>query len=434
MKAMRATERILYFDCFSGICGDMTLAALVDLGVPEEHLRSELEKLGLRGWRLRFTPSSKNGIGGTRADVDLLPTPVKGGSILTSPHAAVGALGAAVGVSGVAARGGSHDHRAYRDIRAMIEASALPDSTKARALAIFGVLAEAEAKVHGTSVEEVGFHEVGAVDSIVDIVGAAICLDYLKPDRVLSSTVELGGGFVKCQHGLIPVPAPAVVELLKGVPVKSGAVMMETTTPTGAAVLAASVDEFTDDKRFRITRTAYGVGHRDAEIPNLLRVMLGERDSARSAAPGARSEGAAGGRLLECNVDDMSPEFHGYLFERLFSAGADDVWITPIVMKKNRSAVTLSAICGPDKEDDVISAMLRETSTFGLRRSTFNKTSLDRDVRTVATSLGEVRVKTGYLGGAAIKSKPEYEDLKRIADERGMSLLSVLDAIRKDLE
>ena len=408
---MGAMERILYFDCFAGICGDMTLAALVDLGVPEEHLRSELEKLGLRGWRLRFAPSSKNGIGGTRADVDLLPTPVK------------------AGISGVAAHGGSHDHRAYKDIEAMIEASALPGSTKARALAIFGVLAEAEAKVHGTSVEEVGFHEVGAVDSIVDIVGAAICLDYLKPDRVLSSTVELGGGFVKCQHGIIPVPAPTVVELLRGVPVKSGAVMMETTTPTGAAVLAASVDEFTDDKRFRITRTAYGVGHRDAEIPNLLRVMLGERDSARDSA-----RDAAEGLLLECNIDDMSPELHGYLFERLFAAGADDVWITPIVMKKNRSAVSLSAICGPDKDESVAEAMLRETSTFGLRRSAFRKTSLDRDVRTAATSLGEVRVKTGYLGGKAIKSKPEYEDLKRIADERGMSLLSVLDAIRKELE
>jgi pyridinium-3,5-bisthiocarboxylic acid mononucleotide nickel chelatase len=428
-----ATESILYFDCFSGICGDMTLAALVDLGVPEEHLRSELEKLGLGGWRLRFTKASKNGIGGTRADVDLLPTPVKGGSRLAAHPA-----------NGAAARGGAHEHRAYKDIKAMIEGSSLPDSTKARALGIFGVLAEAEAKVHGTSVDEVGFHEVGAVDSIVDIVGAAICLDYLKPDKVLSSSVELGGGFVKCQHGLIPVPAPAVVELLRGVPVKSGAVMMETTTPTGAAVLAASVDEFTDDKRFRITRTAYGVGHRDTEIPNLLRVMLGDRDSGRrsartaadtgraagSGAPGGVSEGT----LLECNIDDMSPELHGYLIERLFAAGADDVWITPIVMKKNRSAVALSAMCGLDKEEALVEAMLRETTTFGLRRSTYRKTSLDREIRTVATSLGEVRVKTGRLGGAAIKSKPEYEDVKKIAEERGMSVLAAYDAIRKELE
>jgi uncharacterized protein (TIGR00299 family) protein len=260
---MAATERILYFDCFSGICGDMTLAALVDLGVPEDFLKVELAKLGLPGWRLRFTPGSKNGIRGTQADVDLLPTPVK-----------AGLHGLRIGVASPAA---SHAHSSYRDIKAMIEGSDISDSIKSRALAIFGKLAEAEAKVHGSSVEDVRFHEVGAVDSIVDIVGAAVCLDYLKPDRVLCSRVELGGGFVKCQHGLIPVPAPAVVELLRGVPVKGGAVQMETTTPTGAAFLAASVDEYTDDIRFEITRTAYGLGHRDYEIPDVLRVVFAER-------------------------------------------------------------------------------------------------------------------------------------------------------------
>jgi uncharacterized protein (TIGR00299 family) protein len=412
---MASTERILYYDCFSGISGDMNLAAMVDLGVPEEHLRGELGKLGLPGWRLKFSRASKHGIGGTRADVDLLPTPVKAGGLGPKPV--------------------SHDHRAYRDIKAMIEASGLSDPIKARALGIFGKLAVAEAKIHGTSVDEVGFHEVGAVDSIVDIVGAAICLDYLKPDRVLCSSVELGGGFVKCQHGLIPVPAPAVVELLKGVPVKSGAVMMETTTPTGAAILMASVDEFTDDARFRIARTAYGVGHRDAEIPNLLRVMLGERDLAgrTAAGPDGSREADAAGVLLECNIDDMSPEFHGYLFDRLFAAGADDVWITPIVMKKNRSAIALSAICPAPQEAALAEAMLRETTTFGLRRSQFRKTALDRETRTVKTGLGEVRVKTGYLDGEAIKSKPEYEDLRRIADERGMSILAALDAIRGEL-
>jgi uncharacterized protein (TIGR00299 family) protein len=416
---MGRSERILYFDCFSGICGDMTLAALVDLGVPGEHLVSELGKLGLSGWRLRFTRDSKHGIGGTRADVDLLPTPAAGRPMLAP---------AASGKAG----GHRHEHRAYRDIKAMIEASSLPDATKARALAIFGKLAIAEAKVHGTSVEDVGFHEVGAVDSIVDIVGAAICLEYLKPDRVLCSPVELGGGFVKCQHGLIPVPAPAVVELLAGVPVKSGAVMMETTTPTGAAILAASVDEFTASPSFSISKTAYGVGHRDTDIPNLLRVMLGERKTSDRPSAGAGTI-SADGRLLECNIDDMSPELHGYLIERLFAAGADDVWITPIVMKKNRSAVALSAICGLEREEEVARAMLRETTTFGLRRSAFGKTSLDREIVTVKTSLGEVRVKTGRLDGEALKSKPEYEDVKRIAEERGMSVLAAYEAIRKEL-
>ncbi|MGO8693573.1 MAG: nickel pincer cofactor biosynthesis protein LarC [Rectinemataceae bacterium] len=407
-------EKILYFDCFSGISGDMTIAALVDLGVPEERLRAELGKLGLQGWRLRLKIDSKHGIGGTRADVDLLPTPVK-----------VGLLSPGTNVPG-------HEHRAYRDIKAMIQGSDLGAGARDRALAIFGKLAEAEAKVHGTKVEDVSFHEVGAVDSIVDIVGAAICLDFLEPDRVLCSSVELGGGFVNCQHGVIPVPAPAVVELLKGVPVKSGAVQNETTTPTGAAILAASVDEYTDDKRFRIMRSAYGIGHRDTEIPNVLRVMLGERDV---APRGVAQQGVAGresfdGVLIECNIDDMSPECHGHVMDRLFAAGADDVWFAPIVMKKNRAAVALSAIGPLDREEALAEAMLRETSTFGLRRSYFAKTSLERDVRTLKTSFGEVRVKTAYLRGEAVKSKFEYEDIRRIAGERGISIAAAIDAVR----
>jgi pyridinium-3,5-bisthiocarboxylic acid mononucleotide nickel chelatase len=412
---MTKSAKILYFDCFAGICGDMTLAALVDLGVPEEHLRSELEKLSLPGWKLRFSRDSRHGIGGTRADVDLLPLPLaKGatkGRLLATPQAATA--------------GAAHDHRAWRDIKAMIEASGLEAGTKARAIAIFTKLAEAEAKVHGTSVEDVAFHEVGAVDSIVDIVGAAICLEYLKPNRVLCGRVELGGGFVKCQHGLLPVPAPAVAELVKGMMVKSGAVQKETTTPTGAAILAASVDEFTDDMRFRITRVANGIGHRDDELPNVLRVFLGSADDIASSN--------ADGVLVECNIDDMSPEAHGHVMERLFAAGADDAWLTPIVMKKNRSAISLSAICALDKEPSLVEAILRETTTFGLRRSYYRKTALERSSSAITTSLGEVRVKTAYLDGKAIKSKPEYDDLRRIADERGMSVIAVLEAIRKEL-
>ena len=246
-----ATEKILYFDCFSGICGDMTLAALVDLGVPEEHLRAELGKFGLPGWRLRFSQAPRRASAG--------PGPTSISCLPAKPNPLAPRLNAA-----------AHDHRAYRDIKAMIEGSGLAPGTKGRALAIFGKLAEAEAKVHGTASRRYSFHEVGAVDSIVDIVGAATGLEYLAPDRILCSRIELGGGFVKCQHGLIPVPAPAVVEILKGVPVKSGAVQMETTTPTGAAILAACVDEFTDDRRFTILKTAYGSRasrHRYTEPP-----------------------------------------------------------------------------------------------------------------------------------------------------------------------
>jgi pyridinium-3,5-bisthiocarboxylic acid mononucleotide nickel chelatase len=406
---MNDKEKVLYFDCFSGICGDMVLAAFIDLGVPVAHLETELGKMRLPGWRLRASPGAKSGIHGTRVDVDLLPVPAS-----RSRSALVPATK-------------THEHRAYRDIKAMIEGSDLPTGTKGRALAIFCKLAGAEAKIHGSSVEDVRFHEVGAVDSIVDIVGAAIGLEYLAPDRILCSRVELGGGFVKCQHGIIPVPAPAVTELLQGVPGKSGATQNEMTTPTGAAILAASVDEFTDDKRFTILRTAYGVGHRDSELPNLLRLFLGERPVRRGTARALPA--AAPGIVLECNIDDMSPELHGYLFERLLEAGADDVWLAPVVMKKSRAAITLSVLCAPDAEAELAELIVRETSTFGFRRYEVDKTSLERSFSTARTSLGPVRIKTAFLNGVRLKAKPEYEDLLRIARETGLSLREVAERV-----
>jgi len=246
----------------------------------------------------------------------------------------------------------------------------------------------------------------------------------VKPDRIFSSTVELGGGFVKSQHGMLPVPAPATALLLAGVPVKTGAVPFEMTTPTGAAILAASVEAFTDRTHFTIRKVAHGIGHRDTEIPNLLRVFLGE----------APERPQAEACLLECNIDDMSPELHGHLFELLFSAGASDVWFSPIVMKKSRSAVTLSVLCSAEVEHDLRELILFETTTFGLRRITVQKTALDRETRTVATSLGDVRVKVALRDGKRIKAKPEYEDCRRIAMERKMPLREVLGAVLREIE
>lgn len=407
-------ERVLYYDCFAGICGDMNLGAMVDLGVPAEHIEAELAKLGLGGYRLRFSPGAKNGIHGTRADVDLHLTERKEGRVSLAPPKAPGDKSGGAG----------HGHRSFAEIRGLIARSSLSDSVKAKALAIFGKLAEAEGAIHGEAVDAVQFHEVGDVDSIVDIVGAAICLDYLKPDRVLASSVELGGGFVNCRHGLIPVPAPAVTRILYGAPVKSGAASCETTTPTGAAILAATVDEFTDDKRFVIERTAYGVGHSDMAIPNLLRVFLGRREVGGGSGTAA---------LLECNIDDMSPELHGHLFDLLFEAGASDVWITPIVMKKSRSAITLSVLCPPEREDELSRLLFRESTSIGLRRSTVGKLALEREQRSLVTSLGTVGVKTAYLDGVAVRRKPEYEDLRRIAREKGMSFLEVQAVVSREM-
>jgi pyridinium-3,5-bisthiocarboxylic acid mononucleotide nickel chelatase len=422
-------QRILYFDCSCGISGDMAIGALVDLGLPTDHLLGELAKLGLPGWSLSLKPDSKNGIGGTRADVILADDHAHDDSHNGHPHD----------------HDHDHDHdghhdrhdhphdhgnRSYRDIVGLIEESALRRGAKDRALGIFRKLAVAEASVHGCEPDEVRFHEVGAVDSIVDIVGAAIGIEFFAPDRILCSRIELGGGFVKCQHGLLPVPAPAVARLLENAPVKLGAVHKETTTPTGAAILAACVDEYDDSPSLTIEKSAYGIGHRDHEIPNVLRLFIGR--SAPVAAVNAARLAAETGILIECNIDDMNPEIYGYLFDRLFGAGASDVWVTPIVMKKGRPAATLSVLCEGARERAVVDIVLSETSTFGFRKSVVEKTALERTVFEFVSSLGPVRVKTAFLGGTALKSKPEYEDLRRIAEARGLPIRRVQEQVMRE--
>ena len=310
---------------------------MVDLGVPQAYLREQLSRLGLPEFTLRFTRDSRKGITGTRADVDV-----------ATGHGAHG-----------------HDHRAFADIRALINRSGLSEPVKARSLAIFQKLAEAEATVHGVPVEEVHFHEVGAVDSIVDIVAAAVCLEYLKPDRIYASTVELGGGFVKSQHGLLPVPAPATALLLTGVPVKTGAVPFEMTTPTGAAILASSVQSFTDTARFTIKKVAYGIGHRDIEIPNVLRVFLArspERAVGGGVHPGMQhrrhepraSWARSGAPLL------------GRCFRRVLHAHHHEE-----VTARGHAVGALQFRSGAASSSELI---LRETTTFGLRRVAVQKT------------------------------------------------------------
>ncbi|HLP07153.1 MAG TPA: nickel pincer cofactor biosynthesis protein LarC [Opitutaceae bacterium] len=433
------TSRVLYYDCSAGISGDMHLGAMVDLGVPPEHLESELRKLGLPGWRLRFTRDSRKGIGGTRADVllDGEPDPSVG-------HLGEVASGSASQVADLAYRPVAklhapltpghepHEHRDHRDIVALIERSALADGVKQRALAIFARLAKAEAKIHGVPVEEVGFHEVGAVDSIVDIVAAAIALEWLKPDRVLVSTIELGGGFVKCAHGRLAVPAPATADLLRGAPTRLGTVPFETTTPTGAAILAASATEFTDRTDFTVERIGYGIGHKDGPIPNLLRVFLGAvQPSEASVKEGSVPRDTA--VVLECNLDDITGETAGYVLEMLLAAGASDAWLTPIVMKKSRPALTLSALCPPEKEVALTELILRETTTFGLRRREVGKLALERRFEQTDTKLGPVRVKTALLEGRPLKSKLEHDDLRRLATDHQIPLCEVERQILAEL-
>ncbi|WP_196605494.1 nickel pincer cofactor biosynthesis protein LarC [Pectinatus haikarae] len=258
--------KVLYYDCFCGISGDMNIGALLDLGVDENYLRQELSKLNLAAeYELKIKKDKKAGINGTRVDVVLKQETIgsHGHNTQKQPDMSHDH------------KQGHHDHRNLKDIENIINKSSLNASVKKTCLDIFMKIAEAEAKVHGSSLDEVHFHEVGAVDSIIDITGAAICLDFLKADKIIASAVQLGGGFVKCAHGIIPIPAPATIEILKDIPIKTGIVPFETTTPTGAAILAANVSTFTDNMTFSISKIGYGIGHRDLEIPNVLRVYLG---------------------------------------------------------------------------------------------------------------------------------------------------------------
>ncbi len=392
-------EKILYFDCFSGIAGDMTIAAFIDLGVPMDYLLSELSKISLEGYHIQFVPDERKGIHGIRVDV-ILEKDLHG-----------------------------NHHRNFRDISKIIKDSLLSKYVKETALSIFQLIADAEGKLHGKPPEEVHFHEVGAIDSIVDIVATAICLDFFKPDRILCSTVELGGGFVKCAHGLMPVPAPATLQILKGIPVKSGAVPFETTTPTGAAILAACVNQFTDNHNFTPVKIAYGVGHRETDIPNVLRLILAEETVSSSLSSIAMDDAL----LIECNIDDMNPEFYTPLMDHFLEAGAFDVYYTSIFMKKGRPAVKVSVLAPVGMETTIGEIIFRETSSFGYRKTVVGKVALERVLEEKMTSLGRVRVKKALLDGKNLKFKVEFEDCLKISREQGIALPEVYRMIHGEL-
>jgi len=409
--------KILYYDCFSGISGDMNLAALIDLGVDPDHLRSELDKLGLEGYTIRVSRDVRHSISGTRVDV-----------VLNHPHSHDPAHHSEHTHSHHHSH--QHVHRNLEDIRKIVEESSLNAYVKESSMKMFRLIAEAEAKVHGTTVDQIHFHEVGAVDSIVDIVGAAICLDYLKVDKIVSSAVQLGGGFVECAHGKMPVPAPATLEILRDIPVKTGAVDRETTTPTGAAILAANVDVFTDNHRMQVEKVGYGIGQRHLDIPNILRAYIGKAEEVKD------TEGYKKHQAMEvtCNIDDMNPEHYDHVIEQLFEAGADEVFITPVVMKKNRPASRLTVICKPELHEDICRLLFTQTTTLGLRSMPMEKAELERQIKTQSTRYGPVRVKMAFLDGKILKYKPEYEDCKRISREKGFNMQQVCRNVQRDID
>ena len=394
--------RVLYYDCFSGISGDMHLGALLDLGVEEDSLKRELSKLSLdASFELVIQKRCKMGISGIKVDVTLRH---QHSTWHTHPYT----------------HHHSHEHRTFRDIEAIITNSTLSNAIKERSLKMFWEVALAEGKIHGKEPLDVGFHEVGAVDSIVDIVGAAICLEALNVDKIIASKIELGGGFVQCEHGTLPIPAPATVEILKNVPVTLGRVPFETTTPTGAAIIKANVDVYEEKPSFVIEKIGYGVGHKDFAIPNVLRVMLGHED-AISLMPEEI--------VLETNIDDMSPEILSYVEERLFEAGAKDVYTTAITTKKNRLGVKLSVLVSAENEANVMDIIFLESSSIGLRRSTVEKIALNREIKTVTTPYGMISVKCAFLNGKIVKYKAEYEECKKAALTHHVPIAQVYECV-----
>lgn len=379
---------VAYFDCFAGASGDMALGALLDAGAPLDKLLDGLRTLPLSGWDLKAERVRKGSISATSV------------TVVAEEH---------------------HPERRLSDIERIVAASRLPDEVKGKSLDIFRLLAEAEAKVHGIGVNEVHFHEVGAVDSIVDIVGVVYALHLLGVREVHSSSLPFSRGRVKTVHGELPVPAPAAMELLCGVPTYPLDIESELVTPTGAALLKGLAKSFGAPPPFTPRKVGYGAGKKDLPFPNVLRVVIGEM-------PGEVALERERLTVVETNLDDMTGEIVGFVMERLFEVGVRDVWVTPAQMKKNRPAVVLSVLCDPETLPAALQILLRETTTLGVRVQEVERLCLPREFEEVETPYGVVKVKVAKLGNEVVNISPEYEDCRRIALERNVPLKEVMAA------
>ena len=425
--------RAIYLDCFSGLSGNMLLGAFLAAGMPLETLEVELRRLPMaEEFRLKVSSVKKNGIAATYVDVELLGA--------THGHCCEHGKGhdhahehscehdhghANEGAVPAHEHSHEHHHRTMHDVRTILERSSLSAEVKEMSLKIFGVLAQAEGKVHGVRPEDVHFHEVGAVDSIVDIVGTAICLDYLEIEKIFVSRVNTGSGTVHTQHGRMMVPAPATAELLRLFPTYHEGAAKELTTPTGAAVLAA-LAEFSDHVPTDLLTEciAYGAGTWDLELPNVVRLYIGE----------CKGGGKRDLSLIETNIDDMDAQLFGYVSERLFALGALDVWTTPIYMKKNRPAHMLSVLVEEDKKAQCLSLLFSETTSIGMRvLHVDERVEAVRHTALVDTLHGKVRCKVSAYGGKIVSLSPEYEDCREIAAREGIPLKRVRQEALDDL-
>ncbi|MBR9980021.1 MAG: nickel pincer cofactor biosynthesis protein LarC, partial [Desulfatitalea sp.] len=387
--------RVAYLDCFSGISGDMTLGALVHLGVPAEWLEETLRALPLKDFEIGTETVMRSGIQAVRVHVRIAET---------------------------------HHHRGLGDIENLIGQSALAGRVKDRSLTIFNRLAEAEARIHGCTKAQVHFHEVGAVDAIVDIVGACLGFEYLAIDRLIASPLPMGRGFVTCAHGVLPLPAPATLEILKGVPVYGDDAALELVTPTGAAIVAGMADAFQAMPAMRIDSVGYGAGaHVTEGRPNLLRMVIGTPSSNQGDVD---PSGAGEGEQLvvvETCIDDMNPEIFGYLMETLLADGALDVFWVPVQMKKNRPGTWVQVLCAPWQREAVVTRLLAETTTLGVRYHNVLRTALARESVDVDSAFGTLPAKRVRGVDGTVRIVPEYEACRRIALEKGLPLRDVYE-------
>jgi uncharacterized protein (TIGR00299 family) protein len=393
MIARRNSMKLAYFDCFSGISGDMALGALVDAGCPLEQLREGLGELRLAGWEISAEKVWKNGMSATWVRVKAED---------------------------------QQKHRSLSTILELIEKSGLGQPVRERAAAIFRRLGEAEAKVHDAPLEKIHFHEVGAMDSILDIVGASIGFEALGIERFACSPLNVGSGTVQTAHGLLPVPAPATAELLRGKPTYSTGVSRELVTPTGAAIVATLCTEFGAQPRMSTAAIGYGAGTADLPgQPNVVRLLVGE---AAEAGQGIGTEEIA---VIEANLDDMNPQIYGYVLEKALAAGALDVYTTPVQMKKNRPGTLLTVLCRPEGVDALMKLIFAETTTLGARTYRAERRFLPREWVSVHTDFGNVRIKVSRANGRILHVAPEYEDCRKLAAERDVPLQRVIaEALR----
>ena len=380
----------------------MVLGAMADAGVDIKSIKKELKKLDMKGYDLKVSRVKRKGIKGTKLDV----------IVDEKKHL---------------------HHTSYKDIKRLIERSRLSKKIKEDSLKIFKNIAEAEAKIHRTSVGNVHFHEVGAVDSIVDVVGAAICINILNPDIILSSPINTGMGMVKTEHGILPVPAPATAEMLKGFPSYSSDIRFELATPTGVGIITTMAKSSNTMPNMKTNAIGYGAGSKDfTDSPNLLRIMIGETTPSTPLF----KKGGMGGfeqdsiTVIESNIDDMNPQFYDHIMNNLFKGGALDVFLTPIIMKKNRPAVKITLISEIDNANNLADILLSETTSFGLRMYKTERVKLKREIKVIKTEYGNAKVKIGKRNSKIIKVVPEYEDCKRIAEEKGISIREAYDKVK----